>query len=184
MMKSIALLGTVTAIALAAPAANAATTIHVGTYPTSTSSAYFFITGTAADGSITANFGDTYAKGVTFDDIFDFTLPTDGVGGGSVSTSFSSAKTKLKISSVKIDGVSYTASAAAMGITGIPITAGVLNTIEVTGTSGSSLGTFAGTATFTPTAVPEPATWATFLLGFGFMGFALRRKLAPSFKTA
>lgn len=25
-------------------------------------------------------------------------------------------------------------------------------------------------------AVPEPATWATFLLGFGLMGYALRRR--------
>ena len=33
---------------------------------------------------------------------------------------------------------------------------------------------------FTPRAVPEPATWAMMLLGFGAAGFAMRRRLKPT----
>ncbi len=35
---------------------------------------------------------------------------------------------------------------------------------------------FAGTITITDHGVPEPATWAMMVLGFGAVGFALRRK--------
>ncbi|MFL6760111.1 PEPxxWA-CTERM sorting domain-containing protein [Sphingomonas sp.] len=40
-------------------------------------------------------------------------------------------------------------------------------------------GNLAGTANFYVATVPEPATWALMLLGFGGMGFALRRRRRP-----
>jgi len=43
---------------------------------------------------------------------------------------------------------------------------------------GYGTGSFGGAATFT--AVPEPATWAMMLLGFGVVGFAMRRRRRPA----
>ena len=40
-------------------------------------------------------------------------------------------------------------------------------------------GAFSGTVVFTQGAVPEPATWAMMLLGFGAIGWQMRRRRAP-----
>ena len=62
------------------------------------------------------------------------------------------------------------------GLTNVPITAGVQNILSVEYLSRGQ-GAFSGNLTFTPTApVPEPATWALMLLGFGAIGFAMRRR--------
>ena len=62
------------------------------------------------------------------------------------------------------------------------LTVGSLNTLVVNGTAGTSAGanaSFAGTLSFDGTpAVPEPATWAMMLLGFGAVGFGMRRRSA------
>jgi hypothetical protein len=181
MKKLIALLGTMTALALTPVAANAATTTTLGTFPPA--SPFFFTTSaTPTFSSVTAIFGS--AESGAFDDIFTFTLPLDGLGSGSVSTSFSGPGNFLQITGVIINGVSESVTAAALGISGVPITANVLNTIEIIGTA-TGTGTFSGTATFTAaTAVPEPATWATFLLGFGFLGLGLRRRSIKDFANA
>ena len=42
-----------------------------------------------------------------------------------------------------------------------------------------SAGSLSGNGTFYP-AVPEPATWAMMLLGFGGIGFAMRRRRQPA----
>jgi hypothetical protein len=48
-------------------------------------------------------------------------------------------------------------------------------TLTVQGTRGDS-GSFGGNVAFEAAAVPEPATWAMMLLGFGAIGFSLRRR--------
>jgi hypothetical protein len=53
-----------------------------------------------------------------------------------------------------------------------------VNQIVVSGVSRGQ-GSYGGNATFTPTAtpgVPEPSTWAMMLIGFGAVGFAMRRR--------
>jgi hypothetical protein len=64
----------------------------------------------------------------------------------------------------------------------IPLIAGALNTISVTGTAASSTnGSLSGQLSFGTTSVPgvpEPATWAMMLFGFGGVGFAMRRRKA------
>jgi hypothetical protein len=164
------------AIALA-PAANAVdvtNTYHVG------DPLHFQITsGTPTSPSITANFGDGFSSAVNFDDIFEFTIPQNGTGSGSISTSFSSKNNKLVITDLIINGTHYVVptngSGQFLAVSGIPILSNVMNTIEVIGTTAKFGGTFSGTATFSA-AVPEAATWAMMLAGFGFVGAAMRKR--------
>lgn len=53
--------------------------------------------------------------------------------------------------------------------------ASVAQKYQLTTTNPFSTGYVTATATATP-AVPEPAVWATLMIGFGGMGFALRRR--------
>ena len=48
-------------------------------------------------------------------------------------------------------------------------------TLTIQGTRGRS-GSFGGNVAFEANHVPEPATWAMMLLGFGAIGFAMRRR--------
>ena len=113
-----------------APAANA-TTFPIG-------SPNFFITnGTPFTPSITAVFFNSFTSKTTFDDLYTFTIPQNGVGSGSISTSFSSSKNKLTITDLIVNGVSYVVPSSGSGqsltLNGVPIIANVLNTIEVKG---------------------------------------------------
>jgi hypothetical protein len=171
-MKKLAIAGAFTALSLAcAPAANAAI-FHVG-------DPNFQITsGSPTSPSITAIFFNGFEGSVTFDDSFLFTIPQDGFGSGSISTSFSAAtKNLLTITDLIINGVSYTVPASSSGqsfsVSGIPIVANVLNTIEVKGFTVGS-GTYSGTATFA--AIPEPASWMMMILGFGAVSMIMRRQ--------
>jgi len=171
--------------ALSTSVACAATVVPVGPLPPS--NPYFYITsGTPAASSMTANFGATIAgASKSFDDVFEFMIPQDGTGSGSLSTSFSAQSNELSISQVLIDGVAYglTSSAAGQGlaVSGVPIRAGVLNTIEVKGvTSPTNIAaTYAGTATFAA-GVPEPATWTMLIGGLGLTGAMMRRRRSAS----
>jgi len=55
----------------------------------------------------------------------------------------------------------------------VPITAGQLNTITVTGLSRGN-GAYGGQASFIPSVVPEPSTWALMFVGFALVGGAAR----------
>jgi len=181
-LLSLAVLGALGTAGVAS-SASAATIVSVGTLPPA--NPYFYLTGGSLPTSsvITANFGATInGPGVSFDDLFEFTIPQNGTGSGSLSTSFSSSADQLTLSQVLVDGVSRTIVASSGGqsvtATGIPISNGVLNTIEVKGVTSSTndKATFSGTATFNAGAVPEPASWALMIGGFGLVGAAMRRR--------
>jgi len=172
------------ALAMAASSASAATVIHVGTF---TPTGYFFLTsGTPISPSITANFGATISgKSKAFDYIFDFTIPQNGTGSGSLSTSFSNLTNKLTISKLLINGQQFTVPSTGSGqgiaVSGIPILSGVLNQIEVEGTTSAKnvAATFSGTATFAA-AVPEPASWSLMIGGLALVGGMMRRRRAAT----
>ena len=173
------------AIALLGASSASATVFH--TYHPGDGFNFYLTSGTPFTPSITANFGDGFASALTFDDKFVFIIPQNGLGSGSISTSFSSARNKLTITSLLINGISYlvppTASGQSLSVSDIPIISGATNTIEVKGFTASRGGTFSGTLTFSASDVPEAATWGMMLAGFGMVGAAMRRqrKVAVSF---
>jgi len=192
------------AIALASTAANAATTIvtpNTVVMPSPGQIATFFVSGNINSGPIAAIFGDVGIPTGTFTDIFKFTIPQTGVGSGSVTTTVDiggfGGPADLDITSVMVNsmiatpvyrdlsgtvcttpGVGSCGATETFAINDVPILANILNSVVITGTS-RGLGSYSGNATFTPS-VPEPSTWAMMLLGFGAVGFGMRRARKPA----
>ena len=173
---------------LAATSANATQTIALGTTVVAPSSASFLINGQNADLTLlTASFTDTiYGSNTYFDDVFTFTSPLAGIASAFVSVSPAGPQSQITIAGFVFNGQSVSPSDAALGQDSFAVSAGEHNTIEITGETGSStiFGSFSGMVSFEASAVPEPATWATFLLGFGFLGWAVRRTARNPFAPA
>ena len=167
-------------------------------------SATFLVAGDIFNGDITATFSHNgipgASAGTSFTDLFTFTIPQNGLGSGDVTTSVNlsgfggSADTDLLsvlVNGTPADlilkdannvvcttrGVGTCGAVEQWSVTDIAITANVLNTITINGIS-RGLGGYSGHATFTP--VPEPATWGMMLLGFGAVGFSMRRRRRPA----
>lgn len=196
-------LAAVSAIALSATAANAATTIIT---PGSTGTTTFAVSGNPFTGTdaVSATLGHTGIPTGAFTDIYEFTIGTlgqgvIGTGSGGLTTNITfggiGGKTDVDFISVLVNGYAaighYTdlsgnacttpgvgscGAGETFTIAGVPITGGVLNKITVNGTVGGpgGIGSYGGSATFLP--VPEPATWATMLLGFLGIGFVMSRR--------
>ena len=196
-MRNFAILAAASALSLTAVPAQAATTVITpGSQPDGTS---FLIAGDIFNGQIAATLGHTGIPMGDFTDMFEFTIPQNGTGSGSVITSVTLSNylgsTDLDFTSVLVNGIAATlvlrdasgnvcmtrgvgtcGASEGFAINDVPILSGVLNTITVSGIS-RGLGSYGGNATFNPSsAVPEPGTWAMMLIGFGAVGFAMRRR--------
>ncbi len=152
------------AILCAAPAANAAHTIT--------------LTPPAADGSFTGIFGETGIGAGDFSDTFTFAMPT-GIAGATITTNWvGSLLSNIDFSSATFNGHPFSLSPTGQVENGfilnVPVTGGT-QTLEVKGTSGGN-GSFSGTLSFAMTAMPEPASWAMMIVGFGGIGAMLRRR--------
>jgi hypothetical protein len=62
-------------------------------------------------------------------------------------------------------------------LAGLPLDTGTY-TLTIEGTRGTT-GSYGGNVAFQAGAVPEPATWALMLLGFGAVGWQIRRRRHP-----
>ena len=130
-------------------------------------------------GPISASFGNTVMSKGNFTDTFNFLLPTNGVGGGTVTTvaaKFHNA-TDLDFTSVLINGTAAAITKSFNGIVEFASSAGVslpggMNSIVINGLSRGN-GSYGGSLSFTPS-VPETATWGMMILGFVGMGAAMR----------
>lgn len=144
-----------------------------------------------ADGSISATFGRSGIGNGTpaentpgdFTDIYTFTIPDSGVASGSITTntSFLGSSTDLDLTSVFFNGMQLFGSGVGQNevlfATNVPIFAGALNTITINGFSRGN-GSYGARGSFVPlnAAIPEPGTWAMLVMGFGVLGFAIRRR--------
>lgn len=167
-------------------------------------SATFLVSGNPASGPLTASLTHIGIPAGSFEDFFTFTILQDGFGSGSVTTSVNLGDllgiTNLDFTGVTVNGLSATpeyrdasnticftpgvgtcGNVETFAIQNVPIINGVLNTIHITGLSRGN-GSYGGQATFAPGAVPEPATWAMMLFGFGAIGFTMRRKRAAALR--
>lgn len=214
MNKLLGALAVVSSIALCPVAANAAVTVNGPIRPGQVFTSAppgnlapgqtmdFFVSGNPTSGPISATFGDVGIPVGSFTDLYDFIIPQNGSGSGSVTTTVDisglNGPTDLDISSVLVNGLAATAvyrdaagnvcttpgvgscgATETFAINNVPITAGAPNQISVSGLSRGN-GSYGGNATFMPAAVPEPATWAMMLLGFGAIGFSMRKRRRPT----
>ena len=181
-MKNVLLAAGVAAIGFAA-----APSAYAATFPVGSAN---FKAAPGPDGTFAGAFFNTGIAAGEFSDTFTFTLPADGFGSGTVTTSanFLGSANDLDFTSVLINGVAADLTKVGDGVfesaykNMIPISAGQLNTITVTGFSRGN-GAYGGQASFIPSAVPEPATWAMMLVGFAMVGATARYRRRNSALT-
>lgn len=159
-----AALASVAAVAMA-PAANATHTI------------------TLVDGNstISGSFENAGIEEGAFSDVFEFFLP-DGVASFTASSIavVLGGEADLDFSSVTFNGLDFAVSSTGQVdfrfLNDAPVTSGE-QILTVNGISRGN-GSYAGTIAFAEatSAVPEPATWAFMLVGFGAVGYSMRRR--------
>ncbi|PZQ61810.1 MAG: hypothetical protein DI544_04100 [Sphingomonas taxi] len=140
-------------------------------------------------GTFTTSKTNTGSGTISFSDNYEFTVPTTGtVGASIISLSFDKLLTLTKVT---LNGTLLTISPSAGGIiysatgpTQLSSTNPQKLLVEGTlapSTTGAS--TYTGNIAFR-SAVPEPATWALMILGFGVVGYAMRRRPSVRFAQA
>jgi len=139
----------------------------------------------ASDGSGTADFGDKGIMTSSFSDTFTFTLPT-GFASGSLTTVLTGASTDVAFTTVTLNGTPLAISQSGVVDTRSLVNASVTSgpqQLVVAGNvnpgspvNGPFNGAFGGSLSFAPGGVPEPASWALMIMGFGGLGAVLRTK--------
>jgi hypothetical protein len=124
------------------------------------------------------DFGNSSALPGAINDNYTFTVP-DGSVSGFIGSIALGAGLDVTLTGVTLDGVALNQLSSgsfdlwALNETGISAGNHILN---VLGTWGSTGGSYAGTLNFAESAVPEAATWAMMIAGFGLVGGAMRRR--------
>ena len=165
-MRKLALLASAfSAFALAAPASAANVILDPG-----------------AGGTLSGFFGQTVNASGNFTSTFTFTVPTAGLASVGLVTTVEKlgSANNIDFISAFLNGtplVLFTMGGTLIEFGGISDVAvnGGQNTITINGTSAGN-GSFAGNISFSPSSAPEPATWAMLILGFGAVGYTIRRR--------
>ena len=90
----------------------------------------------------------------------------------------------IDFSSITLDGHAFMQSSfdpadESWGLTNVVLPAG-LHTLSLSGSAGPGASTYTGTLNINSVAVPEPATWALMIMGFGGAGAMLRSRRRPA----
>jgi hypothetical protein len=136
----------------------------------------------APDGSISGVFGSTGLSGGDFTDIIQFELPAAGLTSATITSILVNPTTDVTFTSVFLNDMAFeikqTADPEYWFLKNLPTLSGT-QTLTINGTSGAA-GSYGGTVAFASGAVPEPATWAMMILGFGMVGAGLRMARRPT----
>lgn len=141
-----------------------------------------------ANNSFTIGFSDGNLAGPTFNELLTFTTDVSGILNILVGTTTAADGdiNDTDFSNIFLTGTGIAGQVALSGLVGEPNESRALNgfsvgqgtfTLNIQGSPGSQNGSLGGTVSFrSAAAVPEPATWAMMLLGFGAIGFSMRRR--------
>ena len=151
------------------------------------SAAVIVLDGEGTD-TLTGEFTGSVRNAGAFTREFTFTLPSDGMTAATITTAAINGVGNIDFTSVTLNGQAFTLSPTGQfefGSIQLATMQG-LQTLVVNGISGANAG-FSGVVTFMPGgmggAVPEPGIWALMILGFGFIGGALRSRRNTAVKT-
>src|SRR3546814_7461590 len=118
-------------------------------------------------------FGNTGIVSGPFSDTLNVEVPELGSVSSSITSVAISLLTDVSFSSVTLNGHEFNideiGATENRSFLNLPVTSG-MQTLVINGTSGGS-GSYSGTLAF---AVPEPASWAMMIAGFGLLGGAIR----------
>ena len=130
------------------------------------------------------NFGNARPAAGAFADTFTFTLDADGELSGSIYSSIEGTGTDLDLTSVRLTGprgldldftVAKTGAEEYRVLEGQVLPPGAY-TLQVRGRSAGAA-RYDGSLSFVQIGrIPEPATWLMMFLGFGSLGFVIRRR--------
>ena len=141
-------------------------------------------------GSGSTFFGNSSNSSGAINDLFTFTVNDGAISSQVGSISLGSDTRNALLDLVTLNGVvgSFIKETTAQGdrwvLSNRNIAAGDYE-IRVTGNWGTKGGAYAGTVDFDANSgVPEPATWALMILGFGAVGGAMRRRQSVKARVA